>query len=141
MAADPEKPGRPTADRYIPVIPLKPVQNRAPMPSECKSHAPLDMRQYITQGRLQWKEADGCLVCNNNLHVSYKDISLLYQFVTNTGQILGPHETGLCHLSHQMIASSIETARDLGLMAIDYKPLEYRKNGEFREPGIKDVGH
>ena len=140
MSADTEKPGRPTIDRYVPKLPLKPVKAVAPMPSEVQDHAPVNKDQYMYKGRLEWKKKDGCLVCNNDLHISYKDVALLYQFVSHNGQILGPHKTGLCQLSHHMVVSNIEIARDLGLMAVDYKPLEFQDNGVFHNPEIKDVG-
>ena len=140
-SANSEKPGRGTIERYVPKIPTVPVKKIAPNQNQLPSHQPLDRKEYVCQGDLLWKKSDGCVLCNYNINVSYKNVAFLYQFVTDSGRIVGPQTTGLCHLSHQIITDCITTARDLGIMARDYKPLEYSKCYVVQEPGIKDVGH
>lgn len=136
-----EKPGRGTIERFVPRIPTVPVKKVAPNQDQLPSHKPLAKEEYLCQGELFWKKSDGCVLCNNNIHVSYKNVAFLYQFVTDSGRIMGPHSTGLCHLSHQVVTDCIATARELGIMAHDYKPLEFSKNGVIQQPGVKDVGH
>ena len=141
LNANSEKPGRGTVERFVPRIATTPVKKIAPNPDQIPSHRPFAHQEYLCQGNMMWKKSDGCVLCNNNITVTYKDVSFLYQFVSNTGMLLGPHTTGLCRLSHQIITDCIETARDLGLMAHDYKPLKYQKLGTINDnTGVKDAG-
>lgn len=142
LTANSEKPGRGTVERFVPHTQTAiPVRKTAPNPDQLPTHKPFVEEDYLCQGDLMWKKKDGCILCNNNISVSYKNVAFLYQFVSNTGMVLGPQTTGLCQLSHQVITDSINAARDLGLMAHDYKPLEYQKLGVIRDKtGVKDAG-
>jgi len=139
--ANPEKPGRGTVERFVPRIPTTPVKKTAPNPDQLPTHKPFVRENYLCQGNMMWKKTDGCVLCNHNISVTYKNVAFLYQFVSNTGMILGPQTTGLCQLSHQIISDCIKTSREMGLMAHDYKPLEYQKLGVIRDKfGVKDAG-
>ena len=141
LNANSEKPGRGTIERFVPRIATTPVKKIAPNPDQIPTHKPFAKDEYVCQGNMMWKKSDGCVLCNNNITVTYKDVAFLYQFVSNTGMLLGPQTTGLCQLSHQIITDCIESARDLGLMAYDYKPLEYQKFGTINDSlGVKDAG-
>jgi len=139
--ANPEKPGRGSIERFVPRTKTVPVKAVAPTPDQVPTHRPFDSSQYNCQGNLMWKKEDGCVLCNNNISVSYKNVALLYQFVSNSGRMIGPQKTGLCHMSHQVVTDCIADARNMGLMAYDYKPLEYQHAGVFSQPGHKDAGY
>ena len=141
LDANSEKPGRGTIERYVPRVATTPVKKIAPNPNLLPTHKPFIEEEYLCQENMMWKKTDGCVLCNNNINVTYKNVAFLYQFVSNTGMILGPHTTGLCQLSHQIITDCITTAREMGLMAHDYKPLEYQKLSVIDDPyGVKDAG-
>lgn len=140
--ADSEKPGRGTIERFVPPTSTKPVRKLAPNPHQVASHRPLPEVEYLCQGDLVWREEHGCVICNNNIPVTYKNVAFLYQFVSNSGRVLGPQTTGLCQTSYQVVTDCISTARDLGLMAHDYKPLEYQSVPVYKDKtGVKDAGH
>merc|ERR1712176_159821 len=138
--ANSEKPGRGTIERFVPRIPTTPVKRKAPNPDQLPSHKPFIEEDYLCQGNMMWKKTDGCVLCNNNISVTYKNVAFLYQFVSNTGMILGPQTTGLCQMSHQIITDCIKSSREIGLMAHDYKPLEYQRLGVIKDVGVKDAG-
>ena len=129
-------------ERFVPRTSTIPVQNTAVLPKDYHTHQPFKEEEFKMCGDLVWRPEDGCVLCNSNFNVSYKDVAFLYQFVSNSGVLLGPQKTGLCQLSHQIISNCISEARDLGLMARDYKPLEYQVLGSIKSDGsIKDCGY
>ena len=141
LDANSEKPGRGTIERFVPRVATTPVKKTAPNPNQVPTHKPFAEGEYLCQGNMVWKKTDGCVLCNNNINVTYKNVAFLYQFVSNSGMILGPHNTGLCQLSHQVVSDCIKSARELGLMAHDYKPLEYQKLSVIKDSsGVKDAG-
>lgn len=147
MEADYTKPAKPGAKAFVPHT--HKVMPRADLEEEVPSHYPEVDGPVERRGCMTWRQADGCLLCNLDLDLSWHNVALLYQFVTDSGTILGPRTTGLCQTSHQILVDAIHTSRDLGLMAHDYKPLEYKKsrlifdikNPKAGLPGPKDAGY
>ena len=148
-SADTFKPASPGVQAFVPRPSENEVRPKADVNQVLPSHIPDNLEGVMEQrGCHSWKQADGCLVCNLDLDLSYHNVALLYQFVTSTGTILGPRSTGLCQTSHQMLVNAIHASRDLGLMAYDYKPIEYSgaqlivdiAHEKAGRPGAKDAG-
>lgn len=63
------------------------------------------------------KEQKKCLFCEYNIDVNYKNVKLIYQFVSpHTGMLYGRHITGLCKTQHKKLENEHKKAQHLGKM-------------------------
>lgn len=77
----------------------------------------------------------GCILCSNNIHVDYKNIQLLSQFISpHTGRIYGRHITGLCSKRQREISKAIKKACSMGFMSVTLKDPQFMK-----DPNICDI--
>ncbi len=81
------------------------------------------------------KPAHRCIICQHNVHVDYKNVRLLSQFVSpHTGQIYGRHITGLCVFMQKYVAKCIKRARFSGLMPYVMKDPNYLRDPPLFDP-------
>ncbi|KAL5021384.1 hypothetical protein ScPMuIL_000539 [Solemya velum] len=71
-------------------------------------------------------EQEKCIICKYKIHLDYKNVQLLSQFVSpNTGQIYGRHITGLCIPMQKHVARLIKRSRCFGFMPFILKKPEF----------------
>ncbi len=79
--------------------------------------------------------AKRCIICQHNVHVDYKNVRLLSQFVSpHTGQIYGRHITGLCVFMQRYIAKCIKRSRISGFMPYVLKDPHYITDPKLFDP-------
>ncbi|XP_063066197.1 28S ribosomal protein S18c, mitochondrial [Engraulis encrasicolus] len=101
------------------------------VPDEAPKDMPIKMENPYKQPE------KGCLLCSNNIHVDYKNIQLLSQFISpHTGRIYGRHITGLCGRRQREISKAIKKAHAMGFMSVTLKDPQFMK-----DPNICDIKH
>ncbi len=59
-----------------------------------------------------------CKLCSQGvLHIDYKDVELLNNFISSNGKILPRRITGLCAKHQKMVTNAIKRARIMALMS------------------------
>ncbi|XP_071792708.1 uncharacterized protein [Asterias amurensis] len=76
-----------------------------------------------------------CILCQNQVPLSYKNVQLLSQFVSpNTGKIYGRHITKLCSYQQKQVSKAIKRAKQMGFM-----PYMYRETVFLKDPNLFDI--
>ncbi|XP_042880857.1 28S ribosomal protein S18c, mitochondrial-like [Penaeus japonicus] len=90
---------------------------------------PVEMPNPYEREKLQ------CILCNYKVHLDYKNVRLLSQFVSPfTGQIYGRHITRLCRRQQSILEREIQKSRDSGLMPVMLKSVEFLKDPKLFDP-------
>lgn len=75
-----------------------------------------------------------CIICEYDVHLDYKNVRLLSQFVSNhTGMIYHRGITGLCIPMQKHIASLVKTSRAFGFMPYSNKIMEFQADPDIRQ--------
>ncbi|KAK7081034.1 28S ribosomal protein S18c, mitochondrial [Halocaridina rubra] len=83
-----------------------------------------------------------CILCRHNIHVDYKNVRLLSQFISPyTGRIYGRHITRLCRRQQELVEFQITKSRKAGYMAVMLKSVEYLKDPRLFDPNNPDRPH
>ncbi|ODM96149.1 28S ribosomal protein S18c, mitochondrial [Orchesella cincta] len=76
-----------------------------------------------------------CILCEHGITPNYKNIKLLYQFVSPyTGMPYERHITGLCKQKQEQVEKAILLAVNLGLMSNYLKEVEFLKDPKLCDP-------
>ncbi|CAL8110173.1 unnamed protein product [Orchesella dallaii] len=76
-----------------------------------------------------------CILCEHGITPDYKNIKLLYQFVSPyTGMRYERHVTGLCKKKQEQVELAINTALRIGLMSNYLKEVEFIKDPKLCDP-------
>ncbi|XP_047485065.1 28S ribosomal protein S18c, mitochondrial-like [Penaeus chinensis] len=90
---------------------------------------PVEMPNPYEREKLQ------CILCNYKVHLDYKNIRLLSQFVSPfTGQIYGRHITRLCRRQQSILEREIQKSRDAGFMPVMLKSVDFLKDPKLFDP-------
>nr|XP_027220597.1 28S ribosomal protein S18c, mitochondrial-like [Penaeus vannamei] len=96
---------------------------------QSKMDMPVEMPNPYEREKLQ------CILCNYNVHLDYKNVRLLSQFVSPfTGQIYGRHITRLCRRQQSILEREIEKSRDAGFMPVMIKSVDFLKDPKLFDP-------
>ncbi|XP_033110295.1 28S ribosomal protein S18c, mitochondrial-like [Anneissia japonica] len=77
-------------------------------------------------------EKPKCILCQNRVPVTYKNVQLLSQFISpNTGHIYGHHITKLCRRQQKKISCEIKKARHMGFMPVMYRDTIFLKDSDL----------
>ncbi|XP_054758681.1 large ribosomal subunit protein mL66-like [Lytechinus pictus] len=79
-----------------------------------------------------------CPICSRNLHITYKDVLILSQFVDNEGNVLPRDITGVCAKQQLHLRECVERALAADLLP-DHRP-SHLPSPKEKEPG-KAVHH
>lgn len=80
--------------------------------NKTKTSRPSTSRKFR---KVHYKKA--CPLCSQGiLHVDYKDVELLNNYIASNGRILPRRITGLCAKHQKMITNAIKRARIVALM-------------------------
>ncbi|XP_013791731.1 28S ribosomal protein S18c, mitochondrial-like isoform X2 [Limulus polyphemus] len=81
------------------------------------------------------KEKIKCILCKYGIHVDYKNIRLLSQFVSPyTGRIYDKHITGLCDAQQKKVKQEILKAQNFGFMPTITKEVKFFKDPKLFDP-------
>jgi len=76
-----------------------------------------------------------CILCEQQIIPNYKNVKLLYQFISPyTGMIYPRNVTGLCKRMQEILEHEIKKARTFGLMAYYLKEVEFLKDPKLCDP-------
>ncbi|XP_071947208.1 uncharacterized protein [Antedon mediterranea] len=78
------------------------------------------------------REKTKCLLCQNNVPLTYKNVQLLSQFISpNTGHIYGQRITKLCRRQQKRISYEIKRSRRMGYMPVMYRDTIFLKDPDL----------
>ncbi|XP_076039997.1 mitochondrial ribosomal protein S18C isoform X2 [Oratosquilla oratoria] len=81
------------------------------------------------------EEKLSCILCKYKVHVDYKNVRLLSQFISPyTGRVYGRHITRLCKQQQDLVEKEITKSRNAGFMPISLKSVEFLKDPKLFDP-------
>jgi small subunit ribosomal protein S18 len=79
------------------------------------------------QRRKTYSRRKACRFCTENVKIDYKDVSLLYHYITDRAKIVPRRITGTCARHQRELAEAIKRARFIALLP--FGPPEFDERG------------